>query len=357
MPGKFQWCKFGNCDLNDSFFDTLKEDYKEFPIWFSEKCKEEKEALVFEDEQGIGAFVYLKSENETIELIDKLLPAIPRIKIGTLRLAERYRGQRLGEGALGVALWRWQEEKCDEIYVTIYEKHYVLISLFERFGFNYIGMNQRGERIYLKSRKCLDYSNPYKAFPFIKPDFEKAGIIPVEDRFHDTLFPYSELYRGTGEIEEISAANGVTKVFVGAPTSNMHHKVGEPVIIYRKYTGNERPVGFRSVATSFCTIVSMTIVKSLNRPLMSVDAFVKLAGSKTIFDDEALRRIYVGKSNLVLLELLYNGYFGKGHNITYNELKNSDLFETYPYEIGYTPKQFKTILEMGDKDVQNVIID
>lgn len=226
MPGKFQWCKFSNCDLNDAFFNSLKEDYQEFPIWFSEKSKEGKEALAFEDEHGIGAFVYLKLENEAIELTDKILPAVPRIKIGTLRLAERFRGQRLGEGALGVALWRWQEEKCDEIYVTVFEKHEVLIGLFERFGFNCVGMNKRGERIYLKSRKNINYSDPYKSFPFINPMFEKAGIIPVEDRFHDTLFPYSELYRGVCEIEEVSAANGVTKVYVGAPSSTLHHKVG-----------------------------------------------------------------------------------------------------------------------------------
>ena len=38
-------------------------------------------------------------------------------------LAERFRGLRLGEGALGVSLWKWQELKSEEIYVTIFEKH------------------------------------------------------------------------------------------------------------------------------------------------------------------------------------------------------------------------------------------
>lgn len=101
----------------------------------------------------------------------------------------------------------------------------------------------------------------------------------------------------------------------------------------------------------------MTIVKSFNRPRISPEDFVKLAGNKTIFNDEDLIRIYNGKSNVVLIEFLYNGFFGKGHNVTYNELKNAGLFESYPYEIRYTPQQFKTILEMGDINVQNVIID
>ena len=34
MPGKFQWKKFSEVDLSDSFFDTLKEDYPEFVEWF-----------------------------------------------------------------------------------------------------------------------------------------------------------------------------------------------------------------------------------------------------------------------------------------------------------------------------------
>ena len=55
------------------------------------------------------------SKEIALELLDKVLPAKERIKIGTLRLAERFRGQRLGEGALGVALWRWQEQEVEEI--------------------------------------------------------------------------------------------------------------------------------------------------------------------------------------------------------------------------------------------------
>ncbi|HVJ47911.1 hypothetical protein [Desulfitobacterium sp.] len=37
MPGKFQWCKFSDVDLNDPFFYSLKNDYSEFPNWFAKK--------------------------------------------------------------------------------------------------------------------------------------------------------------------------------------------------------------------------------------------------------------------------------------------------------------------------------
>lgn len=175
MAGKFQWRKFADVDISDSFFDSLKKDYVEFPEWFAKKSTNGEETLLFEDEQGVGAFLYLKNENEPLELTDEILPAKERVKVGTLRLAERHRGLRLGEGALGVALWRWQEQEVEEIYVTVFEKHEELINLFKRFGFSCIGENTRGECVYLKSRGNINYSDPYKAFPFIRPDFAKAG--------------------------------------------------------------------------------------------------------------------------------------------------------------------------------------
>ena len=122
MAGKFLFKKFSEIDLGDSFFDSLKEDYPGsthstgFVDWFSKKAAAGSTALVFDDDEGLGAFVYLKDENEVIELVGGSLPAIPRIKIGTLRLAERYRGLRLGEGAIGLALWKWQKTKTQEIY-------------------------------------------------------------------------------------------------------------------------------------------------------------------------------------------------------------------------------------------------
>jgi hypothetical protein len=355
MGGKFEWQKFKDVDLNDDFFTSLKEDYNEFPVWFKKKSDSEEHALVFNDEQGVGSFVYLKRENEIIELQDKTLPATPRVKIGTLRLAERFRGMRLGEGALGVSLWKWRDEKAEDIYVTVFEKHIELINLFERFGLKCVGMNKRGERVYLKSRNNIDYSNPYKAFPFIRNDFIKAGLIPIFERFHDRLFPYSELTGRKRDIEEQTAGNGVTKVYVGTPYTAMHYEVGEPVGIYRIYEGDTGKT-YKSAVTSYCTITKMDIIRDNGRDNISLEDFVKNAGNKTVFTPEELTSIYAQR-NVVMLELVYNGFFGKGHNVNHKNLNDQGLFTTHPYNLDYTKEQFVKILGMGDVDVQNVIIN
>ncbi len=356
MAGKFRWCKFSECDVNDPFFRTLMNDYEEFPAWFAKKSKDGEKALVFSDEQGFGAFVYLKKENEAIELVDKTLPATFRLKIGTLKLADRFQGQRLGEGAVGVALWRWQAEKCDEVYLTVFGKYKSLISILERFGFNCVGMNKRGECVFVKNRKNIDYSDPFKAFPFIDPNFTKAGLIPIQEQFHDRLFPYSELKGNKREIEEETAGNGVTKVYIGSPYSALHYEVGEPIFIYRIYEGATGKT-FRSAITSYCVITKIDVIKSNGTTKVSLDDFIKNAGNKTVFTADELSSIYADKDNVVMIEMIYNGFFGKGHNVTHKELNDRGLFYTYPYNLEYSKEQFINILKMGDKNVQNIIID
>lgn len=228
--------------------------------------------------------------------------------------------------------------------------------MFEHFGFKCMGHNARGERVYLKNRLQINYSDPYKAFPFINPIIEKAGIIPIYESFHDRLFPYSELKGNKRVIEEETAGNGITKVFIGSPYSSMHYSLGEPVVIYR-ISEQEKGKTYKSAVTSFCTITKIETIKDRGQPLVSFSNFIKNAGNKTIFTPEELKQIYDQSANVVMLEMVYNGYFGQGHNVIHKELKERGLFASHPYQIEYNREQFIAILGMGDRDVQNIIID
>lgn len=356
MSGKFKWKKFSDVNINDPFFDSLKADYPEFPGWFIKKQIDKEPALVYEDENGIGAFIYLKKEMQDIKLADKILIPKERIKIGTLKLSERIRSQRLGEGAIGVALWYWRWSKRDEVYLTVFDKHSELIKLLDRFGFEYVGKNPRGESVFVKNKNHLDFSDSYKCFPFINGKFDTAGIIPIEDEYHDQLFPYSELARNNVDIDEITAGNGITKIFIATPFSNMVFKENMPVFLYRKYNGKDSKT-YKSVITSFSTITKIHIVKDNGVKKISFDDFIELSGNKTVYSEEYLKYLYDQKQNIVALELVYNGYFGKGHNVTHHKLKENGLFENHPYKITYTKEEFKKILEMGDINVQNTIIN
>jgi hypothetical protein len=360
MPGKFQFQKFSEINVCDCFFDTLKDDYEGFTQWFQKKADSEATALVFNDDVGLGAFVYLKSETEQIELVEQTLPATLRKKIGTLKLADRYQGQRLGEGALGLALWNWRRSKEPEIYLTVFSKHSLLISLLERYGFKLVGHKTNGECVYLKSRQNIDYSDPYKSFPFIDPGFKKAGYIIVNDNYHDTLFPYSELSRTLQEEVGIAAANGMSKVYIGTQFSP-HYQPGEPVFIYRRHTKQDgQKPRYKSCLTSFCVVTSVLVAKNNNKTLITFDDLQSQIGNKSVFDEHDMLAKYNSERNLIVIELLYYGYFGGGNNINMDWLDNNGYWageKEYPANIRLSPGQFRAILMEGKVNVQDVIIN
>lgn len=364
MAGKFMRCRFSDCSLEDPFFDSLKKDYPGFTEWYRKKAALGAEAFVFTDADGVCAFLYLKEDDdEQIDLEQGFLPRQKRLKIGTLKLTDRFQGQRLGEGAFGIALWRWQELPVDEVYLTVFSHHADIIFLAEKFGFKCAGtlksaegQSSGDELLYVKRKSEIDYSDVYRAFPYIKPGFEHARMMPIWDFFHDRILPYSELRNTEQEFWDEAAGNGMTKIFIGAPSSKLRWQVGDPVFIYRLFTGSGVKK-YRSCITSFATIAKIEYIKERGQVLKDLDEFIKLCGNKTIFSEEELRRAYTKSRNLVMIEFVYNGFFGKGKNVIFKTLKDWGLFDTHPYDIEYTFQEFAWILKAGGKDVQNIVVD
>ncbi len=365
MAGKFELRPFSEINLNDAFFDSLKRDYPAddtnigFINWFKKKSSKGARALVFFDNSGLGAFICLKEENESLITTEREYPVRNRLKISTLRIAERFQGQRIGEGAIGLILWQWQKSKCREIYVTVFEKHQLLIFLLEKFGFIHIGNNYNGERVYLRSKNQVDFSTPYKAFPFVSPNFLSSGFIVVNDDYHDTLFPYSELKNTIQNQLEISVANGITKMYISQDGSLLRYRPGDPVLIYRRHTKKEGMKKYKSCVTSYCVVVSTHCIKRGGWREQTFDEFKQLVRNKTVYSENALLKMYENDKHIIVVEMLYYGYFGEGHNINWDWLSRNGYFQpgTYPSKIRLSQEQFRLLLQEGDVDVSDVIID
>lgn len=364
MPGKFSLRKFSEINLDDPFFATLKNDYPgsasspSFSVWFKNKAQEGRTALVFSDDQGLGAFICIKNENEPIELKGCTLAACNRVKISTMKIAERFRGQRLGEGAIGLVLWKWQKSGTDEIYVTAFDKQDLLISQLEKFGFHKAGYNLNREGVYIKSRHNIDYSDPYKSFPFINPNFHSSGYLIINDTYHDTMFPYSELKNNALQnAVAMNVSNGLSKVYVGAQYSQLPYGIGDPILIYRRYTAGSGKQ-YRSCITSFCVVTKIIQAKKSGQKLMSFDELLTKIGNKSVFNKDELRNRYNNDWNVLVMEMLYYGYFGEGNNVNMAWLKQSGYWgDGYPTSFSLGQAAFKSILEKGNIDVSNVIID
>ena len=362
MAGIFSLRKFSDINLSDPFFESLKSDYQgsektaEFNTWFNNKAREGRTALVFDDDEGLGAFIAIKPEAEEIELDEGTLPAIQRLKISTFLIAPRFRGQRLGEGALGLVLWKWQDFGYDEVYVTVYDSHQDLIGQLTKFGFTLAG-HRDGESVYVKDRNRIDYSDPYKSFPFIDPSFDEAGYLVVNDFFHDTLFPYSELKRNSLPKVILDVSNGLSKIYIGSPTSQLGFKAGDPVFVYRKHTGPTGR-GHKSCVTTFCMVKDIVWIKENGKANMTYEAYMSRIGNKSVYEPLELQNQYNNEKSLVLIELIYYGFFGGGNNINWYWLKNNGCWgDGYPTSQKLSHEQFDKILKEGNIDASNVIID
>lgn len=359
MAGKFTLKKFSEIDLEDDIFDTLKKDYKGFGDWFNKKAADGRTALVYEDDIGVGAFVALKDdEDEEIVLADSVLPTKKRTKISTFKIAERYQGQRIGEGAVGLALWTWQHRQTEEIYFTAFDKQDNLIGMFEKFGFVHVGVQQNNEYVYIKSRARIDFSTPYSAFPFINSSFNKAEYVIINDNFHDKIFAYSELKTNKKEMQDKignSVKNGLTKIYIGGARDN-NYEVGDPILIYRRHQGSGAQ--YRSCVTSYGVVTDSFQAKHRGNILMSIDDLLNKMGNKTIFTEGEIRSFYSKNKDVTIIEMLYYGFFGAGNNVNQKWLSENGCWpDGYPAGAPLKPEVFIKVLKEGKVDVQNVIVN
>jgi len=342
---------FKNCEPNDSFFESLKNDYPGFEAWFQKKSDNQEKAYVHRVDSSIQAFLYVKDYEE--EVVGNL-PAKPRMKIGTMKICDTSKGKRLGEGAVGIALWRWQQSDLDEIYVTVFPKHEELMGILKTYGFAYAGKKGQ-EDIYLKDKKKIDYSDPKKSFPYISPKFKRGGYIPIKDVFHDKMFQYSELKNVPQTRSELSVSNGITKAYIS--NGKPDYVAGDFVFAYRMYTGTEYSKSFKSAVTSFCTVTKVIVVKENGKTRVNFDDFCDMVGNKTVYSEEELEQSY-SKPNVCIIEMIYNGYFGAGNNVNLMKLNEKGLWgDDHPYIHKITRDQSIALLNLGGKNVCDIIVD
>lgn len=278
---------FAQIDINDTFFDSFREDYKEFNRWFNRKADEV--AYVCYHKGILSAFLYIKIEDEK-ENYSEITPAFrskKRLKIGTLKVSSN--GFKIGERFLKIVFDNAMQYSVDEIYVTIFDKRpeqEQLIELLENWGFIYHGLKntQNGnEKVYIRAfGKSLPVNteNPKLTYPFISRDTEKY-IIKIEAKYHTELFPDSINTREMplNYIENEPHRNRISKVYI-SHSQDRHLKSGDIVIIYR--IGETSPKRFTSTVTTIC------IVENVITNFKSFEEFARLCHNRTVITKEDL---------------------------------------------------------------------
>lgn len=184
-------------NVNDSFFDSLKEDYDEFEDWFNKISLEGRRCWVYFNEIGtIGALLIYKFENEPIDS-NPPLPAKKRLKISTFKVT--HTGYKIGELFLKLSLEFSINNNLAEIYLTSFTKpNDYLVNLIMEYGFDPVARNRRGEDIFIKELavnkekiRCFSPTEIAKKFYpiFYDGDKVKKFLVPIHPEYHKRLFP------------------------------------------------------------------------------------------------------------------------------------------------------------------------
>lgn len=145
---------FAEINLQDPFFQSLREDYLGFDEWFERKSNQD--TFVQYVDNKLAGFLYLKVEKNCVEDVMPSIYADKILKIGTFKIDAH--GTQMGEQFIKIIMDYASNEKADICYVTIYEKHQSLINLVEQFGFKLYGTKGEGkytENVYLKRMNMI----------------------------------------------------------------------------------------------------------------------------------------------------------------------------------------------------------
>ena len=323
---------FGNLNLADEFFSTLKQDYPGFDKWFNKKADEI--AYVFKQDNKLLAFLYLKIEWGTEDYSD-ITPAFSkkkRLKIGTFKID--YNGFKLGERFLKIIFDNAIQAKAEEIYVTIFNKHLEqqrLIALLETYGFVFHGHKKSGsneELVYVRDfSKKANRDVPKVTFPYISTK-GSIFIVPIYPEYHTNLLPDSILRTESPAdyVENEPFRNAISKVYISRSIER-NLESGDVIVFYR--TGGL----YKGVVTT------LGIVESVVTNIKDEQEFIHLCGKRSVFSVQELLKHWNYKPNNrpFIVNFLYAYSFPK--RITLNDLINLRIIP----DVNSAPRGFTRI--------------
>lgn len=349
--GKLLYKGFGDINLSDPFFDSLREDYPGFDTWFNKKAHQQEMAYVYYDKNNaIIDFLYLKLENEAVTDVTPSMSYALRLKVGTLKINPR--GTNRGERIIKILLDTAMINKVREIYTTVFPKHTHLIALLQKYGFELYGRKGE-ENVYVK-RLTMAHQDIYLDYPMLDLDANKY-ILSIYPVYHTEMFPDSMLKTERKNehiiITDSNASNNISKIYICKMQDANQLNKGDLIVIYRTSDG-QGPAKYRSVVTSVCTVEEIKYIKDF----ANYDDYYNYVKKHSIFDDATLRNCYKDdKGNYIVIRMLYN--FALDRRITLNELRtNLNINSEYWGFFKLTDAQFVSILD-NSKDYENYIID
>lgn len=349
---------FGNLNLRDTFFNSFREDYKEFDTWFNRKSDEIAYVCTSESSEVV-AFLYVKIEGreECYSDISPTFSPAKRLKIGTFKVVSN--GYKLGERFLKIVFDNALRFSVEEIYVTLFDETLEqrrLIGLLHDWGFQEHGVKQtgNGEEVVLVRdfRPQINKSNPCESYPYLSSDSRKF-LVPIYPEYHTELFPDSILRTESPNdfIENKPNRNAISKVYISR-SFKRDLKAGDIIVFYRTASGGS---GYYTSVTT-----TIGVVQSIVTNITSDRQFVELCRKRSVFSDDELLKYWNWRTNNrpFVVNFLYVYSFPKRMNL--KALIDSGVIQsTKSAPRGFeqiSDEQFNRILE-GSEANECIVID
>ena len=294
---------FGEVDLSDSFFDSLKADYPEFEEWYQKKVDSHADVYVqYDDNHDLKGFLYMKMEEEScISDVKPNIIANRILKIGTFKIDSH--GTKMGEQFLKVIFDYAIDQAADVCYLTIYEKHAGLINLISQYGFKEYGTKGTGEyleKVYVKEMYSKT-GNILSDYPVVNLQGNRKYMLSIYPKYHSKMFPESILTNESRNIiKDISYTNSIQKVYVCSMQGVEDLKEGDLIVLYRTAEAG-RAAEYSAVATTVCTVLETRLQSSFR----DFDEFYNYTKKYTVFDRNDLAYWY-NRGGLKIIRLVYN---------------------------------------------------
>ena len=346
---------FGNIDLKDPFFDSLKEDYSDFTDWFTKKAEEK--AYVTYQKDKLLSFLYLKPEGpeENYSDIRPIFKPKRRLKVGTFKVATN--GVRIGERFLRIVFENALRFKVEEIYVTVFDKRLeqkMLINLLENWGFVKYG-SKGDELVYVRDFKpAFDIKNPKLTYPFVSEN-TNIFLVPIWPKYHTELLPDSYLKTESPDDfkEHEPHRNAISKAYI-CRSLEKNIKKGDIIIFYRTATP-----GQSGYYTSVITTIGL--VEEKVDGIKDENEFILKCRKRSIFTDAGLREFWNYKPDFrpFIIKFLYIYSFVQGKRLNRKQLLDLGVITGEENELRglkkITTEQFRTIIKETNTDESIVV--
>lgn len=186
--------------LNETFFDSLKEDY-DFVTWFKQKCaKQDRMCYLLEVDHEIVALLIYNVEKYDHKEHSFIQGGSDVLKLCTLKVDSPGRGKKIGELFLGKMFHYCLENQINNLFITTFERQEHLRKLFLDYGFTEEAFtNKEGKlenvlyRSLSKSNLSSKIINTRKCHPFFSGGGTDKYVVPVIEEWYFRLFKDSPI--------------------------------------------------------------------------------------------------------------------------------------------------------------------